>query len=191
MKFETSAKFLRLPNVQQLSTLTKAIWRHTEYSTVAWWILDVLVNSRIECIANCGHPTSIVWIPKRVASIGPTVEPHGMSFLTAIFCKLLCTKLKFPEQHLSHICEVAATRSKACCIGRFPSNSLLIGTFICKNSQDPSISVIRQCTQLLLYFGVLVRNKVMQCILKAYTCSGTCARLAICFRTLCVIAVVA
>ncbi len=35
-------------------------------------------SSRAECIDSCGTPTSTVSIPRRVAVIGPIVEPHGM-----------------------------------------------------------------------------------------------------------------
>ena len=37
-------------------------------------------SSRAECIESCGTPTSMVSIPRRVAVIGPIVDPHGMLF---------------------------------------------------------------------------------------------------------------
>ena len=35
-------------------------------------------SSRAECIDSWGTPTSTVSMPRRVAVIGPIVEPHGM-----------------------------------------------------------------------------------------------------------------
>ena len=43
-------------------------------------------SSRAECIDSCGTPTSTVAMPRRVAVIGPIVEPHGMLFRDTKTC---------------------------------------------------------------------------------------------------------
>ncbi len=45
-------------------------------------MLLVEPHSLIECIANCGMPTSTVVSPSLADMIGPMVDPHKQSFLT-------------------------------------------------------------------------------------------------------------
>ena len=51
------------------------------------------MNSLIECIANCGAPTSTVFIPMLAEMDGPMVDPDGVPCFTISSCTGTSTRL--------------------------------------------------------------------------------------------------
>eukprot|EP00983_Pelagomonas_calceolata_P071055 1151036-Pelagomonas_calceolata.AAC.1 len=70
----TSFSFLLYPHVH--SNVSARAWQSTMYRP---FIASHPHISRMECMANCGTPTSTVRHPSEEAKIGPIVLPQGMS----------------------------------------------------------------------------------------------------------------
>ena len=52
------------------------------YKAMHWATLELHPISLMECMDNCGHPMSMVAIPRRADMMGPMVVPQGESLRT-------------------------------------------------------------------------------------------------------------
>lgn len=81
-----------------------------KYARSAWvnhiWS-SRLASSRAECMDNSGTPTSTVGMPRRVAEMGPMVEPQG----TALWPTKVWEGTPAAAQARRHIASVTASEA--------------------------------------------------------------------------------